>query len=428
MRTWERIWLLFAAMHGVAMYNITGLAAFISPSAFFIFAAFAFFPFKRFLFGSMNLIDLSVALFVAIGVMSFVLFFLPSNLASPMSFVAGVNVTLLPMVMYLFGKSTPQVDHKRLIDGIISLHFVVVAISIVLHIARPEFYTTAITASIFGNEDAQSWQIYARLQGSLGSTVVGAICAISIFLTMASSYSQKSQWMLSFFFLAGAILSFQRAPILISLFGLGALLIFSRGATVSKLTGAVLAVISVQYFMQLNLDEVERLLARVVEAGQTISLTERETYYQIVPHLDRYPFGMGLGATTSHADAAGYNPGGQMVDANHMRFLADLGPIGLGAFILIVGFSFFKAISLKSKVWLGVVIFVMNLQATVTNVFDSYYVSHLYWLITGIISGAGGARNEKTAHAVFESNNFEHTDRTMRVRRALSEKPIPNRR
>jgi cell division protein FtsW (lipid II flippase) len=114
--------------------------------------------------------------------------------------------------------------------------------------------------------------------------------------------------------------------------------------------------------------------------------SERAVSYRKALTLQgEFPFGMGIGATTSAADASGANPGGQVVDANYMRILVDLGAIGLYLFLAVLTFGARSVIVRhRSKAFI-VILFIYAFQATGTNIFDSYYVTHLFWLFLGII-------------------------------------------
>ena len=114
--------------------------------------------------------------------------------------------------------------------------------------------------------------------------------------------------------------------------------------------------------------------------------SERAISYQKgLMYLSEFPFGMGIGATTSAADNGGAHPGGQVVDANYMRILSDLGIVGLYVFIAVLVFATRSIfVRQRPKAFL-VILLIYSFQATGTNVFDSYYVTHLYWLFLGII-------------------------------------------
>jgi hypothetical protein len=239
-------------------------------------------------------------------------------------------------------------------------------------------------------EQLEAWQVYARLQGALGSTVMGSICAISILMLIPAGFGGLKKFVFALIFAIVALLSFQRSAIL-AVFLASVALWASVVNWKSAFTGIIaLIALSMPLFfvMQIENAEFSRLVDRVVEAWQTLSFADRPTYQLIGRHLADYPFGMGLGATTSAADSAGLNPGGQMVDANHMRLLADLGPLGLAIFLLTVLLALCRSAGRRSTLWLGGVVFVLNLQALVTNLLDSFYISHLYWMALGMLSQA----------------------------------------
>jgi len=94
---------------------------------------------------------------------------------------------------------------------------------------------------------------------------------------------------------------------------------------------------------------------------------------------------LGIGATTSAADSQGAHPGGQVVDANYIRILADLGFIGFASFLMILFFVLIKSLKLKNGFAYLSIIAIYCMQALGTNIFDSQYVVHIFWLLLGFI-------------------------------------------
>jgi hypothetical protein len=99
-----------------------------------------------------------------------------------------------------------------------------------------------------------------------------------------------------------------------------------------------------------------------------------------------FPFGVGLGGTSSGAQAAGLAARGQVVDANFMRILTDLGLLGLWSFVAILFLAARSALKKKddSVGWM-LLIGLICLICLGTNTLDSYYVSHCFWMFLGAI-------------------------------------------
>jgi len=318
---------------------------------------------------------------------------------SPAAYLLGVNVTVAPIALYFFGRNVLVSARFCVIRNLVIIHWLVVIFSLVVHFIRPDFYTNAVSAALSSGSSLEIWQIYARLQGALGSTVMGGLCAVSILMLVVRGFDRRVKWVFAFTFFFGAVMSFQRAPMLLASVALVAVWLFDRSSAVNKLVVAVALFSTAVVVAGLDVDEALRIIDRGAEALRVLNLEDRPSYDLIGPHFSRFPFGQGLGATTSAADAAGYNPGGQMVDANHIRLLADLGPLGLMAFIAAALLGVFRSIRQRSTLWIAAVILALNLQALVTNVFDSYYISHLYWLILGLLACAVPRAGSRTAHA-----------------------------
>jgi hypothetical protein len=104
-------------------------------------------------------------------------------------------------------------------------------------------------------------------------------------------------------------------------------------------------------------------------------------------YLSEYPMGVGLGATSSAAELAGLSRWGQVVDANLMRIAADLGIIGLLAFIFVLGRAGLSALRTAQPVpWLTFLLAYLVVMIG-TNTLDSYYVSHVFWFGVAAIEG-----------------------------------------
>jgi len=98
-----------------------------------------------------------------------------------------------------------------------------------------------------------------------------------------------------------------------------------------------------------------------------------------------------LGATTSAADLAQANLGGQVVDANYMRILSDLGLPGLSLFLFINGAVLWSLRKKPNRFAFMAALAIYGIVALGTNVFDHYYMGHFYWLLVGIMTSRRAA-------------------------------------
>jgi hypothetical protein len=73
------------------------------------------------------------------------------------------------------------------------------------------------------------------------------------------------------------------------------------------------------------------------------------------------------------------------VDANFLRIWADLGILGFGTFIMIILFALRRALATGEPFAWTLIVLIYCVQALGSNVFDNFYVSHLFWLLLGVI-------------------------------------------
>jgi hypothetical protein len=357
---------------------------------------------SRALWSSRSPLDVLVLAYVLWSLATGALYLLPSNRADYVAYLLGINVAVVPVAFYALGRVIDAQARLRVAEAVVRLHAVVVVVSCVLQAWRPDFYTDYLVALLSDSGAVEEWQFYARMQGFLGSTALGILCSMSILLLIATRFSLARKLAFSAVFLVGAFLTFQRSSMVVGLAALAVLLVTARTRPTRKLAAAFGVGVVAFVLLAIENEEVLRLVDRLIEVGEALSLRDRDSYGLILDQLVRHPFGMGLGATTSAADSYGYNPGGQIVDANHLRILSDLGPIGFILFVLLVAHAVWLSRQARLFVPFGLIVLGYNLQALGTNVFDSYYTGHLYWMYVGMI-GAATAQRGRRPDAVVSS-------------------------
>jgi hypothetical protein len=121
--------------------------------------------------------------------------------------------------------------------------------------------------------------------------------------------------------------------------------------------------------------------------------------------LSDFPLGLGLGATMSRADDVGANIGGQVVDAYFMRVACDLGVAGVLLFAMLLCAGFLAGIRKAHFTGFAVIVCVYVLQSTGTNVLDSFYVSHVFWLLLGLVGATPKPYRARGAAVIAPASN-----------------------
>ncbi len=78
-------------------------------------------------------------------------------------------------------------------------------------------------------------------------------------------------------------------------------------------------------------------------------VTKDRGYGAGVAYFIEFPLGVGLGGTSSAAENNGLTTRGQVVDANFMRILADLGFQGLASFLFVLIVASYAALRRNSR-------------------------------------------------------------------------------
>jgi hypothetical protein len=332
-------------------------------------------------------LDFAVLGYIGISLLSVVLYYQPNSPTPIEAFSYGVHLFILPMFTYFAVKTLgPQLQH-RLILGVCLLNLFAMVVGLYLFYERPDFYHAFLLASFQEKNITEDWQVYSRMGSYMGSTAVGTVCASTIILL---SLNRSGLALMTFalpLLLVSVLLSKQRGGIAACFMALIYLICTNRRYFWLKLLALLISVPALSYGLNLFDEKYE---------GTVDHVYERSTYDMVTVFLHRgygpgleyfvdFPFGVGLGGTSSAAQSAGLAERGQVVDANFMRILADLGIIGLSSFLLVLWFAVQAAGRKEKQLGWVVLVGVHVLICLGTNTLDSSYVSHCFWLFLGII-------------------------------------------
>lgn len=406
----NRIYVLYGLIFLMNIQMLTNILPFgfristVVPNAIITIFSFYFLLKRKY----MNAVDISVCVYIIVSVLSLVFYLNPHNPVDITASAYGLNISVAPAMIYFVARALPSEDIPKTLSRFVIFNCFLLIIFVVLHVVRPDFYFTYLQSALASRGAVEEWQLFGRLQGYLGSTAVGVICVVSIFILGGIGKSRPYDDALLFVFLMAAFLTLQRSSMVLSVFGL-VWILYNRSAIKSMVTLSfgVAALFLLTTKVGIDIALLERIADKVFEVKDAISYSERVSYTTIWAVIEQYPFGMGLGATTSAVDSAGLNPGGQLVDANHIRILADTGLLGLAAFLssfIVIVIRVFRKPTIFN--WsLFFVLLAMQVQATGTNVFDSYYVVHIYWVVMGFLSTSSVQRAslfDSRKHITFE--------------------------
>lgn len=328
--------------------------------------------------------------FISIG-----LFLLPYNPSNVLAFFVGINVSLIPVLAFFLALRLRWSDVSETVSMLILLHVGVCIVSIMLHFFQPDFYTAYLANQFIEVGELELWQYYARLQGPLGSTSIGVMCCSSVFLIPLTKFSNIIKGIFILIFFITVFLTFQRSSMFLIFFASFLSMQYFELKVRFIILLSIITVLSLTINIYGDSELLYRIFGRIEEIAVVLTLEDRTTYGIVFANIAEYMLGFGLGATTSVADARGYNPGGQIVDANHLRIMADLGIAGLIIFMMTWVVPVTKAIAFRRAMPLVFAISAYQLQAIGTNVFDSYYTGHLYWFYLGLLTIALAVREER---------------------------------
>lgn len=345
--------------------------------------------FKRF----SNAVDIAVFAFLLINISSILFYFQPGHPVDVLAIFYGMNICIIPVLTYFVARMVPANKIDGLIRAFVYFSAAVFIFFFVLHLGRPAFYSDYLFRSLQAAGVVEEWQAFARMQGYLGSTAVGAVACICIWCLAFVKVRSVLFFPLAVVFLFAVALTLQRSSMVIAVLAFSWVIFRRPGLGVPSLVGIIIAVFVAISMIGTDILELGiRIFDRLLEAIDALSYEDRVSYQKVWPVMEAYPIGMGVGATTSAVDSAGLNPGGQIVDANHMRILADVGMLGLLAFFMpvFIGLSRLLDGCRIRGLTLGLMLLTLNIQATGTNTFDSYYVAHIYWAMIGFLATETG--------------------------------------
>jgi hypothetical protein len=336
-------------------------------------------------------LDFAVMAYLVISILSIVLYLQPNNPSDIVAYFYGFHYFVLPIFLYFAVKSLNSYYQYKLLQLIFYFNTLAVVIGITLLIWRPDFYYQYVEKNFSSiGSNLEEWQLFGRLQSYLGSTALGSVIAATIVLFTILNLPKKILAIFLPILLLGTLLTSQRGCFIASLI---AVLYTFFNFKIPSLYKFLLAVISLlflticlNFYVQIDKGSSNRLLSKYSVSSIYASISsDQRGYGQGLLYFEDFPMGVGLGATSSVTDSMGLAKRGQVVDANFMRILADLGILGLFSFFFIILTAACAALKREHGFgWLllyGVIIVI----CIGTNTLDSYYVSHLFWLFLGII-------------------------------------------
>jgi hypothetical protein len=304
------------------------------------------------------------------------------------------------MLMYFAVKGIGDHDFRRIIRLLIALQVACALIGIALFFLQPDYYSEFLRDKLGVSEN---WQIYGRLQSYMGSTATGILSAVAIVLLLNVKLLRLSRYALWLLLLLTILLTQQRGAYVSGLLATLYLLYKARlnplqlGMVLVLMCAVLLAALN---YLGLTADLfVGAVQSRIVEDlifGDPLG--ERvDAYQKGLSFLSEFPLGLGLGATTSAAQDAGAHFNGQVVDAYYMRIACDLGVIGLVLFVAVLVLATYSSVRNGLVHGFALIVIIYAIQSTGTNVLDSYYVSHVFWLLLGYV---GATSNRAVNQAV----------------------------
>jgi hypothetical protein len=341
---------------------------------------------------SVSPLDLAVSAYLAVSLVSLVQFVLPGNPASPRAYLYGLSLQVVPMLMYFAGRCVDAASVPRILAVLVAAQAFCALVGIPLFFTRPDFYSNYLVDRLGYTAD---WQTYARLQSYMGSTATGILSAVAIVLLANLRMAMLLRYGLALLFLLTIFLTQQRGAYVSGVLAFAYLVYRSKfsvlqlslaaGATV----GGVLAGLA---SLGLDIALLEGIMRnRIVEdlllgspLGERLSSWDKGLAF-----LAQQPLGLGLGATTSAAQDAGAHVNGQVVDAYYMRVAADLGVHGAMLFVLVLVLGALQGLGRTAVQGLVVVVAIYAFQSIGTNVLDSFFVSHAFWLLLGLAGAQG---------------------------------------
>jgi hypothetical protein len=336
---------------------------------------------------SLSPLDLAVTVYLAVSLCSLVSFLTPGNPAAARAYLYGLNLQVLPMLMYFAAKGLDATDVSRVLRVLIGMQAFCALVGIPLFLVRPDFYTAFLADRLGYSED---WQNYARLQSYMGSTAVGILSAVAIVLLANVRMSGLLRYSLALLFALTIFLAQQRGAYVSGVIAFAFLLYRSKLSALqftAAVGGTIVAVFVGLNSLGLDTDLLAGIFSnRIVDdlfMGDPLG-ERRASYGKGLSFLTEHPFGLGLGATTSAAQDSGAHVNGQVVDAYYMRVASDLGVQGLVLFLVVLAVAALQSLCHSVILGIAVLVAIYSLQSIGTNVLDTFFVSHAFWLLLGL--------------------------------------------
>jgi len=340
-----------------------------------------------------TLLDGLVATYALYCLASFFFYFQPGHPVTPIAFLYGLGHLLLPVPLFFAVKLLTPPDQTSLLRTICYLNVGMVIIGLLLFYVRPDFYTTYLTAYFQESRNLITADVlYVRLNSYIGSTAVGILAAITIALTARLRLPRGAGPAIVSLMVIAAMLSQQRGGLAATAIAVAYFLLAGQGKARTRLLSIIAAFALIAALAIAFESRYSGVLAytadRALSSGSALS--ERFHSYQVGwNYFLRFPLGLGLGATSSAVSNAGLIVGEEVTDANFARILADLGIVGVTIFGVLLFSAYSTALRAKDALaWITILI-IYSLVSLGTNVFDVFYVVHLFWLFAGMIDSAG---------------------------------------
>lgn len=388
-------------LHAVPMSNMLGVG-FLFPGTVLVLAFSALciwltltYAVMRFDAGAerFTVLDGLIALYAVYCIASFFLYLQPGHPATPIAFLYGVNHLLLPIPLFFAVKLTNERDRRSLMKAICYLNVGMVLIGLVVFYFRPAFYTAFLAGYFQESRNLVTPEVlYVRLNSYVGSTSVGILAAITIALIPRIRLRTGVGPAIVSLMVLAAMLSQQRGGLAATVLALWYYLVAGQGKVRTRVLSilvAVAAIVVMALAFEARYPGVLGVTAdKALSSGSALS--ERLHSYRVGwDYFQRFPLGLGLGATSSAVYNAGLIVGEEVTDANFARILADLGVAGVTLFGVVLVAAIVVATRKREALGWLTMLGIYCLVSLGTNVFDVFYVAHLFWFFLGALDTAG---------------------------------------
>jgi len=400
--SWQRSAFVFLSgyvllMHVIPIASMTGygwlipgtVLQFIMGAATVAFAAIYAGSATRFGGPRLSMLDLLVIAYLCLCLASFASYMKPAHPVQSKAFVYGVHHLLIPVPLFLAAKVTTHERRLQVLRLICYANVFMMLAGFVLFIARPAFYTAYLASYYRESRNLIPLDLlYIRFASYMGSTAVGLLAALTIVLAAQLRLSKIVTVVIPPLMLGGALLSQQRGGMAATFIALAYFAVSrqqTRGLKVTALAFSAAVIVAGVVVAQKNYPGlVEYTLLRFASFGD--ALGERAGSYGIGwTYVLAHPFGMGLGATSSAAFNAGLNFAEEVTDANFLRILADVGVPGFLLFALIIVGTAWRGLRARAGLAWPLAMGIYVLIALGTNVLDSFYLAHVFWILAATI-------------------------------------------